>query len=149
MKDGMVGQGAFAMNRAAFQALADIRIAEAQSLLAAGFFDGAYYLAGYAVECALKACIARLTNQHDFPDKEFAQACYTHDIEKLVRATGLTAQRDADAPAGSDLAVNWDIAKDWAESSRYERNAEPKARALIEAVIHATNGVLPWIKARW
>jgi len=129
--------------------MADIRIAEAQSLFAAGFFDGAYYLAGYSVECALKACIARLTNQHDFPDKEFAQACYTHVIEKLVRAAGLTAQRDADAPAGSELADNWGIVKDWTESSRYKRNTESKAKDLIEAVTNAANGVLPWIKARW
>jgi hypothetical protein len=137
------------MNRGDLQTIADIRIAEAQSLLAAGFFDGAYYLAGYSVECALKACIAHLTNQHDFPDKEFAQACFTHDIEKLVRAAGLTAQRDADAPVGSDLAGNWGIVKDWTEASRYERNTEAEAKALIEAITHSTNGVLPWIKARW
>ncbi|MBY0526348.1 MAG: hypothetical protein K2R98_23340 [Gemmataceae bacterium] len=72
-----------------------------------------------------------------------------HSIEKLVRAAGLTAQRDADAPAGSDLAYNWSIVKDWTESSRYERNTEPEAKALIDAVTHAANGVLPWIKARW
>jgi len=137
------------MNRGDFQTIADIRIAEAQSLFAAGFFDGAYYLAGYAVECALKACIARLTNQDDFPDKEFALACYTHAIEKLVRAAGLTDQRDADAPAHSELSDNWDIVKDWTESSRYERHSEPKAKAFIEAVTHAANGVLPWIKTRW
>lgn len=137
------------MNRGDFQTIADIRLAEAQSLWAAGFFDGACYLAGYSVECALKACIARLTNQHDFPDKEFATACYTHAIEKLVKAAGLVAQLDADAPAGSDLKDNYDIVKDWKESSRYEGNTELKAKALIEAITHATNGVLPWIKARW
>ena len=46
------------MNRADFQRLADVRIDEAGVLLAAGRWSGAYYLAGYAVECALKACIA-------------------------------------------------------------------------------------------
>jgi hypothetical protein len=137
------------MNRGDFQAIADVRIAEAQVLFAAGLFDGAYYLAGYSVECALKACIACLTNQHDFPDKDFAQACYTHDIEKLVRAAGLITQRDADAPAGSALADNWSLVKDWTESSRYERNTQAEAEALIEAIVHAANGVLPWIKARW
>jgi len=35
----------------------------------AGFFDGAYYLAGYAVECAIKACIAKGTRRYEFPDK--------------------------------------------------------------------------------
>ena len=137
------------MNRAELQTLADVRIAEAQVLLAAGMFDGAYYLAGYAVECALKACIARLTNQDDFPNKEFAQECYTHSIEKLLKVAGLLMQRDVDAPLGSVLRTNWDILKDWSEASRYERNTEAEARALLEAIIHTTNGVLPWLKRRW
>ena len=137
------------MNRGDFQTIADIRIAEAQALLAAGFFDGAYYLAGYSVEFALKACIARLTNQGDFPDLNFVKECYTHNIESLVGKAGLTAQRDADAPAGSSLAKNWDILKDLTESRRYSRNTELEAKALIEAITHASEGVLPWIKMRW
>ena len=46
------------MNRNEFQELAEVRIGEAGVLLAGGKSDGAYYLAGYAVECALKACVA-------------------------------------------------------------------------------------------
>jgi hypothetical protein len=137
------------MTRADLQAMADIRIAEAQALFAAGLFDGAYYLAGYSVECALKACIAKLTNQYDFPDKEFVLSSYTHAIGKLVFNAGLIVQRDADAPIGSTFAYNWGIVKDWTESSRYERHTEQKAKALIEAVAHPINGVLPWIKVRW
>jgi hypothetical protein len=49
------------VNRAEFQKLADLRAREAGVLLAAKCYDGAYYLAGYAVECALKECIARKT----------------------------------------------------------------------------------------
>lgn len=56
-----------AMVRRDFQDLATVRIREAESLLAAGLFDGAYYLAGLAVECALKACIAKATQQYDSP----------------------------------------------------------------------------------
>ena len=137
------------MNRTELQTLADVRIAEARVLLAAGMFDGAYYLAGYAVECALKACIARLTNQDDFPNKEFAQECYPHSIEKLVRLAGLLGQRDADAPHGSTFESNWIALKDWSEASRYERNTEAEARTLLQAVTHTTNGVLPWLKRRW
>jgi hypothetical protein len=137
------------MKRGDFQTLADIRIAEAQALFTAGLFDGAYYLAGYSVECALKACIAKLTSQDDFPDKAFVLKCYTHVIETLVEAAGLTAQRDADAQINVDLSNNWSIVKDWTEASRYERSSEPEARAIIEAITHATNGVLPWIRIRW
>ncbi len=38
---------------------------DAEVLLDAGQWSGAYYLAGYAVECGLKACAAEMTNQHD------------------------------------------------------------------------------------
>jgi hypothetical protein len=54
---------AVAMNRNHFRQLAEVRIEEALVLFAQGLYDGAYYLAGYAVECGLKACIAKLTNQ--------------------------------------------------------------------------------------
>ncbi|MGL4551214.1 MAG: DNA-binding protein [Gemmataceae bacterium] len=138
------------MNRLDFQAIADVRIAEARRLVEAPPMpDGAYYLAGYAVECALKACIARLTNQGDFPDKQFAQECFTHSVERLVKLAGLKDERDADANANPDLEANWSVVKDWTEESRYGRNTEAKAKALIEAVVNAANGVLPWIKARW
>jgi len=49
------------VNRADFQELAQIRLRDAEVLLENGRFDGAYYIAGYSVECALKACIAKLT----------------------------------------------------------------------------------------
>jgi HEPN domain-containing protein len=90
------------MTRDDFQQLADVRIAEAKALLDAGFADGAYYLAGYAVECALKACIAKLTNQYDFPPKN-ARDYYTHSIKDLVVLAGLKALCDAEAAVNSQF----------------------------------------------
>jgi len=55
------------MNRLDLQQLAWERSGDAQELLAAGRWSGAYYLCGYAVECGLKACIAKLSRLHDFP----------------------------------------------------------------------------------
>ncbi|HET6883671.1 MAG TPA: hypothetical protein VFI31_26190 [Pirellulales bacterium] len=136
------------MNRADFQQLADLRIAEASLLLENAQFSGAYYLAGYAVECGLKACIAKLTKQDDFPDKD-ANKCYTHDIEKLVVFAQLQSQRKTDSNADPDLGVNWLIVKDWTEESRYEKKGQPDAQRLIEAITDAKHGVLPWIKQRW
>jgi hypothetical protein len=65
-----LGAKEIAVNRSDFQALADVRIEEAQALLglAPPRPDGAYYLAGYAVECALKAALAKLNQQHDWPE---------------------------------------------------------------------------------
>ena len=138
------------MNRSDFQQLADMRIDEAMVLLAQGKFDGAYYLAGYAVECGLKACIARLTSQDAYPPKpKFIHDYYSHEIEKLVKTAGLTAQRDADAAADPDLQANWQVVKDWSEESRYERKTAAEAQRLIAAITDAAHGVLPWIKRRW
>jgi len=64
-------------------------------------------LAGYAVECALKACIAKLTQQHDFPpERKFIEDCYSHEIDKLLRASGLTAQRYGQPTVWQELAVS-------------------------------------------
>ncbi|HLF84399.1 MAG TPA: HEPN domain-containing protein [Blastocatellia bacterium] len=60
------------MNRNDLKLLAVTRLREAKVLLANGEYSGAYYLAGYVVECALKACIAKRTKRHDFPDRKIA-----------------------------------------------------------------------------
>jgi len=57
------------LDRKDLQELSRVRLKEATALMQAGFFDGAYYLAGYAVECAIKACIAKGTRRYEFPDK--------------------------------------------------------------------------------
>jgi hypothetical protein len=139
------------MNRTDLQGLADVRIDEAQALLglAPPRPDGAYYLAGYAVECALKAAVAKLNNQHDWPEKQFVTECYTHNILALVRLAGQEAARTADAANNPALAQNWLIVKDWSERSRYERHSHAKAQMMIAAVTDNVNGVLPWIKVRW
>src|SRR4051794_23813206 len=139
------------MNRADLQQLADLRIAEAQALLTlpAPMPDGAYYLAGYAVECALKACIAKGYGPEEWPEKQFVADCHTHEILKLVKLAGLEGARAAGAAANPNLATNWGIVKDWNERSLYERHSLAKAQRLYEAVTHAADGVLPWIRAHW
>ncbi|HYP09337.1 MAG TPA: hypothetical protein VER03_24140 [Bryobacteraceae bacterium] len=47
------------MTRQDLQELAEMRLADAEALLVAGRYSGAYYLAGYAVECAIKAHVSR------------------------------------------------------------------------------------------
>ncbi|MCE9527705.1 MAG: hypothetical protein K8R36_16815 [Planctomycetales bacterium] len=137
------------MNRTQLQQLAEERVRDADALLTAGQWSGAYYLAGYAVECGLKACIAKLTNQHDFPDKELAQRCFTHKIEVLVEAAGLALQRKTDVALNPTMGANWLLVKDWDEKARYQPWTEPQARKLFVAVTDTTNGVLPWIKGNW
>jgi hypothetical protein len=139
------------VNRSDFQQLADVRIAEAAALLRRRppMPDGAYYLAGYAVECALKACVAKLVNQHDFPDRRLANDSYTHNVMVLLRVAGLQSDFEVAIASDSTLKDNWVLVAGWSEQSRYERHTLEKTKRLYAAITDPTNGVLPWIKARW
>lgn len=66
-----------------------MRLKEVEVLLNNRQYSGAYYLSGYVVECALKACIARQTRKFDFPDKKTVLDSYTHDLQKLVKIAKL------------------------------------------------------------
>lgn len=138
------------MNQADFQQLSEVRLQEALSLLEAGHYAGAYYLAGYSVECALKACIAGQTEPHEFPDRVRAQRANVHDLEQLVEVAKLeTDLQDAQA-RNPVLRSSWTVIKDWDETSRYNRGITgPRAEALLAACADGMNGLLPWIRSRW
>ena len=137
------------MNRKEFQQISRIRVQEARTLLNAGHYPGAYYLMGYSVECALKACVAKQVKRYDFPNKNLANKAFTHDLEKLVEAAGLAPVFSTDRRANPALEVNWAVVKDWKESSRYELTiTEAQARDLYSACT-GRNGVLPWVRRRW
>jgi hypothetical protein len=106
-------------------------------------------LCGYAVECALKACIARRVRQHEFPDRDLVLQSYSHNLAQLVRVAGLEPQLQVEAGGNLALADNWAIVKEWAERSRYERRREQEARALYVATADRRNGVLRWIRRHW
>src|SRR5262245_37487659 len=108
------------MNRNDLRAVARLRRREARALLEANLPAGAYYLAGYAVECALKASISRTTQRHDFPQKSRVQDSYTHDLSKLLKVAGLQPTLDSAAALSPALARHWSIVKDWKETSRYD-----------------------------
>jgi hypothetical protein len=84
------------MLRTDLQTLATTRLREAKALLNSKLFCGAYYFTGIAIECAIKACIAKQTQQHEFPDKTRAIECFEHDPTKLIRAAGLKIRLDAE-----------------------------------------------------
>jgi len=138
------------MNRRDLQTLADLRVADAEKLVDAGRFSAAYYLLGYAVECALKACIAKQIREHDFPDKQLVLDSYTHNLEPLLRISGVKPEFDSRIKADKSLEVNWTTVKDWTEAARYDNNIpEIRARDLLDAVTDPQCGVLTWLKTVW
>ena len=137
------------LTRAAFQTLSRARRREARVLLDANLPAGAFYLTGYSIECALKACIARGTERYTFPDRDRANDSHTHDLTQLLRSAGLQTAFDQAGKASQVLARNWAIVKDWKVTSRYDGTIDmKKARALYKAAT-GRNGVLAWLRQNW
>lgn len=138
------------MNRDDFQQLAEEHLRNAKALLDAGLYSGAYYMCGYAVECALKACICARTNQFDFyPHPKIVQNAWSHKPADLVRVSGLNEKMDEDRKGDKELDLNWRIIEDWSEASRYESRAQQEAKDLFAAISDPHHGVLACIKRYW
>ncbi len=135
------------LSRQEFQRLAEERLDDAKALLRAGRFGGAYYVAGYAIECALKACIASKIRAESWPPKDVNKTHFIHDLEKLLTTAGLN---DLKSDPNRDVGDNWRVVKDWNSESRYESDRqEPQARALFDAIADTQSGVLTWLRNRW
>lgn len=138
------------VTKADFQELAEERLVEAKALLDLGKWNGAYYLAGYAVELALKACVIKMLMETDaFPDKELSRNCYTHSVVKLAGLSKLDGELMTATDADPDLLANWALARDWSEEKRYHQIDKTEAEALYSAIADDAHGVFPWIKTYW
>jgi HEPN domain-containing protein len=138
------------MNRYDLQELADLRITEARVLLDNGYYVGAYHLMGYAVECALKACVARQTNRYDFPDLRFVRDSHTHNLSQLLTVSGLNSEHDNVRQSDLQFGANWAAVIRWSEQSRYTTSiSREEAENLYSAITNPENGVLTWLKEWW
>ena len=136
------------MNRADLHKLANARIREAQVLLGAGEYSGAYYLSGYAVECALKACFAKTIKRHDFPEKGRTDKVFIHRLPELVLIVGLrTPLKEALKKEAFEL--RWITVSEWTEQSRYYLWNRNQAEQMLDAITHRKDGILPWLKRHW
>lgn len=99
------------------RSIARARLRDAQVLLKAKRFDGAFYLSGYAVELALKARICRTLKWREFPQsgREFEdfRSLRTHDLEVLLKFSGIGERIKA------RHAVAWTVVVRWDPESRY------------------------------
>jgi HEPN domain-containing protein len=135
-----------------FWDLAELRLEDAEELLHIKRWACGYYVAGYAVECALKALIVREAERTGavFDDKKAAiqllDSFFIHDLERLFKAAGLEV--DFGMARGANPALNtvWQVVKGWTEASRYEQKTQPEAEALVQAVNDDPDGVMKWIR---
>src|SRR5690606_16300174 len=137
------------MTREEFKNIAEIRIREARCLLDQGLNSGAYYLAGYALECAIKACLSKQILQHNIPENKFIKEIHTHDLQKLIKFDEELSASFREQSGNNDFITNWSLVKDWSEQSRYKTYNKNQAEELIEAITKEKGGVLPWIQQYW
>ena len=134
--------------QADIQALSKSKLAESKCLFDNGFHDGAYYLAGYAVELLLKARVCKTLGIDDFfqfnksKKKELYKAYKVHNYEELLLLSGIytdfvNVQKDVNFKA------DWSIVRQWDEESRYITGRSPKD---VEDFIESVNKIVSWIE---
>jgi hypothetical protein len=137
------------LRRSDLQAVAQAKIDDASLLAQNNRFSNAYYLAGYAVEIALKACIARQFTAESIPEKSFVNGIYVHNLKALVGLAGLSAEFKSKGDADPGFAANFALVAQWEPDVRYESSDSMSAQTMIAAIVDPSSGVLPWIKQYW
>jgi hypothetical protein len=138
------------VDRSDLQQLAQERLDDANALFQSGRYSGAYYLAGYAVECGLKACIARTIRQYEYPPSaNYSRDLFTHKPGELIKLAGLTAPHTQLMAGSPPFRLNWEVVLKWSEQARYATWTGQQADELIQAIDQATDGVMQWIRQHW
>ncbi|MBY0481092.1 MAG: HEPN domain-containing protein [Chitinophagaceae bacterium] len=141
--------------------LADQRLREAQVLFQNGMCDGAFYLAGYSVELALKAKICERLGIPNLFDEantvtnsikgigEIRKTLKTHNLFTLLIFSGLKIQFDNDKATSKELAkANSLLFNAWDENARYKpcgHVLDKDVEKLITS-LSGINGILTWIE---
>jgi len=120
--------------------LAEQRLEESKALVAAGHYSGAFYLAGYVAELALKAVLTRTLAAHEMPSQRDVQDAHTHDLKKLARQAGLSPEQDG------NIRVDWNtVSSNWGPDDRYRTHTKTRSKEMVDAA----EEVLQWLKQHW
>lgn len=137
-------------SRDTMKSIAKLRLEESKILLDKGQYNGAYYLCGFAVECGLKACIARKIKSCHFTHRKFSQNCYQHDFNTLLKEASLDHELEKEMNLDTDFRSNVGVVKDWGTDARYiDYIDEILAKNLYKAVTDRRHGVMRWLKKYW
>jgi len=121
----------------------------ARTLLRERDHSSAYYLSGIAVECALKAKIAKRFRAGEIPNDKLVRKIYTHDLTELVGLAQLDDALAANERADLAFRALWNTVKLWNIDSRYKSWTAAEATEMVEAATKRRSGVLAWIKRYW
>ena len=125
------------------------KISDAELLYVHGRFSNAYYLAGYAVEIGLKACIAAQIAAETIPDKTLLQKVFNHKYAVLVGLAGLVQPLKQRQEQDDGFAANWGLVGEWDPDCRYQTRDAVSAEQMLEAINDPRCGVLEWIRQYW
>lgn len=133
--------------------LADLRLAEARTLLQAGLHHGAFYLAGYSLELYLKARICRVLGVQDvfstgFSNSKWAAPFRTHDYDKLLFYGGLLNPKETDQNQDVILRLSWDIVDQLKWNESYRHHTPNPTSHSSQDVLEFINSI-DYITNRW
>ena len=135
--------------RADLRANAQAKIDDAVILFQNRRFSNAYYLAGYAVEIALKACVAAKITAETIPDKSIINNIFNHKFSTLIGLAGLATELKEQQDRDAGFSANWAVVSEWEPDTRYESTDVTSAQQIISAITDPKSGVLQWIKNYW
>lgn len=130
--------------------LADWRYEEAENLSKIGYHDGAFYLAGYAVELCLKAKICETLGVTDFysshvPRSDLSKTFLIHNLERLILLSGLYPKFEAEKVNDIVFNAHWERVKSWSEKSRYD-NKGTHLQTDTNQFLESVKILITWIK---
>ena len=112
------------------------RLSDARALLRAARYDGCTYMAGYAVEIAIKARICRTLRWSGFPEtsREWSEvkSLKTHRLETLLLFSGVESR------IRTRYLVEWSVVERWSPEQRYERPGSASAGSAKDMIEAAT-----------
>ena len=129
--------------------LAELRLAEADFLFTGKFYEGAFYLAGYAVELCLKAKICECLNLPDLyvkhvPKTELSKVFMVHNLDRLLLLSGLLTTFETVKLSEPKLMKAWSCLAVWNEKARYDkRNSHTDCD--IKEFIDSVRLITEWI----
>ena len=138
------------------KSLADERISEAEILSANAKHEGVFYLAGYAIEFALKVVICErldaeifdksLDGSQRYISQKALNAFMTHNLKDLLTLSGLRRQLEKDKKNNDDLVAAWSEVANWSEERRYDFGCTERAACDF---LNDSKILLAWIRQYW
>ncbi len=146
-------------NHKQLKLIANARLRSANFLIKAGDWDGAVYMMGYVLECALKAAACKALRLGEYPENKKTHSHFmTHSLDQLLVLSGMSDLFNI--LASNEVFKNWseftqEFQGEWPRM-RYDLNRqqsfdEIKTKKLYNNLVSTNEGILSVItkKKRW